>query len=127
MDDLDHRVRRADGAEGVNRRTVYASNEALCYPAPVADLGGGIVRWPRVTDCDQMTRCRRGDRMRRRKLVLGMTVTMAVGMCPPSQAQQGTNRITGNYGDRNYGDSALNSDFVPPVKHATDQLSALSP
>jgi ABC-type uncharacterized transport system substrate-binding protein len=26
--------------------------------------------------------------MRRRKFVLGMTVTMAVGMCPPSQAQQ---------------------------------------
>src|SRR5262245_25581212 len=53
------------------------------------------VRWPSVSDCDQMTHCRRGDRMRRRKFVLGMTVTMAAGLCPPSQAQQATKQKIG--------------------------------
>jgi putative ABC transport system substrate-binding protein len=33
--------------------------------------------------------------MRRRKFVLGMTVTMAVGVCPPSQAQQATRQKIG--------------------------------
>jgi putative ABC transport system substrate-binding protein len=33
--------------------------------------------------------------MRRRKFVLGMTVTMAAGICPPSQAQQATKKKIG--------------------------------